>query len=292
MEGKYCSNCNNYVDMNSNFCTRCGGSEFYVYAETPAESADPEATTVLNQEQYQQIYNQQQGPQAQQTYQTYQTEQQPPKKKKTWLIVLIVVIILLVLGTIGMVAEKVFQNLGYGEPDSLAEDILNGAEEVEIEEEKVEYTTGTFDGTEYENEWANLRITIPEGYTEATEDEYATMETMLLECGIYVYSNESGILSVMFEPVEIANIEEEEAYLALIEKNFSQTEAEGSYEFPDSYDEITIANEEYVAAHYKVYGLLYQSCYVRIHDGRAITIMLFGKTIEENNELVKTFEEY
>ena len=307
---KYCSKCNCEVEENARFCSNCGSPEF--------KFVDPEATTVLNenignepQSTYNQpdyspqqsaqpqapLYSQQQVPQFQQAM-PFQPPVAPKKKGlKGWQIALIVVGIFALAG-IGFIAEKVFQQQGYGDSpkpqtsyfsddnNSSTDDSNNTATS------KTEYTKGTLsDDGIYTNEWANIKLTVPEGYTEGNSVNYNSFsDGGTTECGLYLVSPQQEMFAITFVDASSQKFINENIFLSQLSAGISQQEIENvKYTIPEKYEDITIAGKNYVVAHYIIssYGIdMVQSYYVRKIGDRFCCIIIINSTKEENNSLV------
>ena len=285
---KYCSKCNCEVEDDARFCPMCGSSEI--------KSVDPEATTVLGENtgyQPQTLYNQsnynaQQPPQSQMPVYSQQAPQfqqgvpfQPPvapKKKglKGWQIALIVVGVFAMAG-IGFIAEKVFQQQGYGESSKPQTSYFSGDNDHSFVDDnddnstasKVEYTKGTLsDAGIYTNEWANIKLTIPEGYTEGNSVNYNSFsDGGTTECGLYLVSPQQEMYAIIYVDASSQKYINENIFLSQLSAGISQQEIENiKYTIPEKYEDITIAGENYVVAHYIIssYGVdMVQSYCVR-----------------------------
>ena len=59
-------------------------------------------------------------------------------------------------------------------------------------------TEGTFENNSYVNEWANLKAKLPEGWKEASEEEYKTYKNSGADCDFYVLGPKGEKLTVLF----------------------------------------------------------------------------------------------
>lgn len=132
-----CPNCNNQLEDNSAFCPYCGtqfiqqnydpnayAQQGYAQQGYPQQNYDPNAYAQQSypQQGYDPNAYAQQGYPQQPQYTQPQAYQQPapvqqPKKKNKGLIIGIVAGVLVVLAAIGSIAQKAFQNQGYGNGD-------------------------------------------------------------------------------------------------------------------------------------------------------------------------------
>ena len=280
---KICYNCNNQVDDNAAFCNHCG-AQFAVPESQPAAP--------VNQVQYadnqQPVYQQ---PNYQQWQQPVPT--QPPKKKKTGMIVAIVAAVLIVLAIIGSVAEKAFQNQGYGNGDTDTE-VSTPTDTSSYSEPAVKpsYTKGTFDGKVYENEWADMKLVLPSGFSNASETDYSSYENDVTDCGAYFWADDTlSAITVCFEKLPTLSNYSESEYMDLLMNGLKAQAALVNYNVADVYDNITIANASYtkaVCSFTNDYGSFYHTFYVRKLDGYMISINVIGLSPEANDSLAKT----
>ncbi len=80
----------------------------------------------------------------------------------------------------------------------------------------VAYSLGTFDGQTYINEFADIKITLPSGYVEASDAEYASLESDVSECGFFFKSTSNlSNCSLAFESLGAYSTISTENYLKL-----------------------------------------------------------------------------
>ncbi len=276
---KICKNCGYPSPMQNNFCQYCGGTEFVMADGTPVQPQYQQEQ--YQQAQYQQEQYQQPQYQQAQYQQPPVAPQQAPKKKKTGMIIAIVAVALIVLAAIGAGAEKAFQNMGYGNnndnndnnivittvpaftieentTEATAEETTaeaTTAEETTVEETTAEettaaststsYTKGSFDGTAYINEWADLKFVLPEGFADADASVYAQSETATVDCGGYFMSQSTGeFIYFSFEKLPIFSSYTAEEYLDA-SKNYLQSTPELTVTYEDTYGQKVIAGQTY-----------------------------------------------
>ena len=320
---KFCPNCNNQVDDNAAFCGVCGTAfataqqyDQTQYQQTQYQQAQPEQyqQTIPQYQQAQPEQYQQTIPQYQQDASQYQQFQQgqyqqapvqnqvnwqnpapQPKKKNKSKKIAIIIIVLLVLSGIGFAAEKIFQQQGYGDGSTptVQNDSQNSGAIAEDDEEpvKVEYTKGVFDGTTYINEWANIKMVVPEGYYEADESLYSTAQNETTECGLYLIAGDTmSLIYVCYEELPGYLVLNEEQYLDVALKNLKNVPGV-TYELPDDYTTTVIAGEVYTVAECKfenANGVFVQDICVRKIDNRIVMISSTGVTSEVNDTLLGT----
>lgn len=314
---KTCKSCGNQVNDEIKFCTSCGSNLF-------ENEFDSEETGVLNEgdksfyspntqnQQFGNFQPQQPGNSFQQSTSfvnnqnsVYQPPVAAPKKKNKPLIIFIVVAVVLALACIGFVAEKVFQEQGYGssgnnsnyqQPNNNGGFDIPDLPDITIENssiggnsDDVDYTKGTFDGTTYTNEWADIQLDLPDGFYNADEDTYATAQDPNTDCGLYFQSDDTmSIIYICYEKLPAFPVYDEEDYLdALIGNLKKQTSLD--YEASDSYSAAEVGGYTYKTAEGRFnngYGDFVQSMFVRKIDDRVVLISALGVTAEANETLV------
>lgn len=225
-----CKNCGTEITGQTNFCQNCGSNQFMPVSQS-------NETTVLTVDQYPQAqpqqpqYGQYQQPQQPQYGQPqygqpspYQTNAQnnwqappaPEKKKNKTVIAIIVIVVLVILAAVGIFAEKVLSEQGYGYYEDDTPGILDSV----TDENTVSYTKGSCDGNVYTNEWADIKITIPEEYSEVDDASYAEFSNDVTEYGLYVVSEATGeFFYVCYEKMPTFPVLSEKEYLDLLNKN-------------------------------------------------------------------------
>lgn len=149
---KKCCRCNIIVNEIVNFCPECGGNQFEWITNDDTMQLSAEGSPWYNQEISRNI-----------------VEQNPVKPKTTNILKIVILAIVLVGILSGMMIT------------------LIGAFNEDNHKPAVEYTKGELINNVYYNEWADLKLTIPEGYYNATEDEYANATDEESECLLFFY---------------------------------------------------------------------------------------------------------
>ncbi len=309
---KQCKICGAIVPDNAKFCQKCGGNEFV------AAGTDDEQTGLLNESgnpyQNQPVqpqpqapvytqpqFNQPNGFNNQQNWQQPPVPQNQPKKKNTGLIVAIVVICLIVLAGIGMAAEKIFQEQGYGDGDSSSDSGYNfnigtndDSSDDDVENDidnsvTIEYTKGTFDGATYINEWADIKLVLPSGFSNADSDTYSASENESTDCGAYFMADDTmSLIYICYEKLPSFPVYDEEDYLDAV-MNSLKNQTGITYEIDEVYSTTNIAGYAYATAECNFnngYGDFVQSIYVRKIDGYMAFISAISNSTASNNVLV------
>lgn len=280
---KQCKACGSNVPADARFCQACGGAEF-ITNDVPTNQP------AYNQSQY----NQQ--PPVNQTWQP-PVPQNQPKKKKTGLIIGIVAAVLIVLAVIGMVAEKAFQDQGYGDNTGNNGDYSyniggtngNTDNSSSENEQKLYYSKGNFDGSIYENKWADIKFALPEGFSDADTATYMAAENSNTECGMYFMADDTmGLIYICYEKLPTFPVYDEEEYLDSAMKSL-QNVSGVTYKIPDTYSTATIGGYAYAKAECEFNngnGDFANTFYVRKLDNYMIVISAIGVNSGYNDALV------
>lgn len=229
--------------------------------------------------------------------------QNKPKKKNTGLIIGIIAGVVVLLAIIGAVAEKAFQSQDYGNDydysynddyssDSDYDFSLNSSEESSsYVEEKVDYTKGTFDGAVYTNDWANIKLNLPEGFSNADAATYAGSENASTDCGAYFIADDTlSAIYICFEKLPTFPVYDEEEYLDAVMNTLSSV-TEITYQTNNSYSTSMIAGEFYKKASctfQNAYGTFYHNFYVRKIDNYVVVISTMGVSDSAADTLANT----
>lgn len=265
-----CANCGKLFERELGVCPNCGT----LIKEAPTNAAP---VREINQQMnggntYNQTYY---NSSRQQPF----TPQNKPKKKKTGLIVALVVLALLVMAGIGKGAEILFRSQGFGVYDGLGD---------------LEYTKGNFDGTVYTNEWADIKLKLPTGFSNADSATYASAEDGNLECGMYFMSDDGmSIFYICYEKMPSFPDYDEEEYLDIALNGVGeQLEKAGvSYQLAMGYTTETIAGYTYTKAESSFnngYGDFVQTICVRKIGNYMVFICAIGISAESNDTLIRS----
>lgn len=258
---KVCPNCNNTVEDNVSVCNRCG--TFLAAQNAPGNNPQ------YNQTQYQ------------------PAPQTPPKKKNTGKIIGIVAVVLIVLAIIGSVAQKAFQDQGYGDSGNNNDtpafnaDSDNTTTNNNFSDVKT-YTKGAVVDNWYVNEWAGIRFDTT-GWTIGTAEEYAAYESdPNTECGIILNDDANNKqFDISFEKLSGTNaLLSETDYLDILTKKIQQGyAAENISCIVSEYSDKTIAGETYKTVRVSLNdGIVIQDYNVRKLDGY---IIFFCVTVQD-----------
>lgn len=283
---KKCSSCGVEVPATAKFCQNCGGSNFVENTppqQVPQGNFNPGNQPGFAPNPYQQPYGNQ----------SFQTP--PPKKKKTGLIIGIVAGVLLVLGMIGSFAQNYLQSRDYDDDydennDYDLEDILEEKEEEKEENvpAPIPYSKGAFDGSVYVNEWADIKLALPSGFSNGDESLYSSAENDSTDCGAYFVADDTmSLMYICYEKLPTFPIYTEEQYMDAAMKSLKSITSI-TYNTPDTYSQITIGGYNYtkaVCSFKNDYGDFYNTIYVRKIDNYIAFISVAGISPEANDAL-------
>ena len=150
------------------------------------------------------------------------------------------------------------------------------------------YTKGSVSNGEYSNAWANLRIAIPDGWTEDDEQGYREWEDDAGDCGFACSSPDSDSFVIMFFDADPGDTAEE--YRDLFDKNA----AEGSTPMKGKpvHSDATIRDDKYLCSDIVFENGVAESMYFRILDDKLIVIFLIGHSIDDNDAVMETIRGY
>lgn len=217
-----------------------------------------------------------------------------PRVQKTLFISLGVVAGLSLLVLIGTLAEQQAQNPP--DPPLPSSDTGSGGESQIQGRRYLDYTKGTFDGTTYVNEWANLMFVVPEGYYKAGDDFYNQAEANeAIDCGLYLMNQDNNACFIWFEKLSFAS-QTEVMYLdASINATINQYEESGvsassSHEYGQfaSGVSFTCGQIELVTNG----ATFVQSVYVKKYGDIMCVISAIGPSQEDNDQLISGFTRY
>lgn len=267
---KQCRTCGSSVEDNANFCQACGGTDFIMNNYTSNQTSFPQNQQYSNNQTWQQPIPQNQ-----------------PKKKKTGLIVGIIVAVVIILAGIGIIAEKAFQEQGNGDGGNGNSEKTNYSSEETPE--KLYYSMGTFDGSVYTNKWADIKLALPEGFSNADSATYSAAENSNTECGAYFIADDTmSLIYICFEKLPTFPVYNEEKYLDSALKTLKNTSGI-TYQVPDTYSSADICGHTYKKAECQFNngnGDFANTIYVRKLDNYMIFISAVGINTETTDALV------
>ena len=286
---KICPNCRNTVEDSAIFCDKCGAR--FTEQNNVQANYSQQPNNQINYTQQPNNYGVNQ-PQYQQPVVVQQTQ---PKKKNTGMIVGIVAAVLIVLAIIGSVAQKAFQDQGYGSDggndytpsynfgtnDSSSNNDINSTTDNNVSD-VMTYNKGSVVDGWYVNEWANMRFDTNGSWTDGSAEEYGSYEgDPNTECGIILNDADNGKqLVICFEKLHGPSASvTEEAYLDIITSGLKQqySDANLTCTVADYYD-TTVANEKFKTAKFTFDGsTLIQEFHVRKYDGYMIFIAVMAQ---------------
>lgn len=311
---KYCSNCNCEVDENANFCPSCGSGSFY--------NIDPGATTVLNtgdpyfqqqeinqtadnvqpQVNQQPVYPQQiQGTQQPQTPQfqhpiAFQTPQATKKHGlKGWHIALIVIGVLVLASMVFVAYATLHSGISNTAKSDVDDYIAFDNDDSSIDtRDDVEYTKGELSSSGvYKNEWANLKLVVPVGYSNGSSSEYEAFHNDVTECGLYCKADDdTSMFYAFFEKLPTFKTYDESLYLDDLLSNMAKGSAEVKYELNNKYTNHIVAGEIYLKVDCPFknnYGDFVQSVYVRKKGEYIIGLSAISESVEKNDDIISRF---
>ncbi|MCD7774369.1 MAG: NOB1 family endonuclease [Clostridiales bacterium] len=318
---KQCARCYKITGDNDKFCPYCGSDRFFAgnpdigsedqtvmvgngYGSQQNHSGQNYGNTGNNQQGYgQQGYNQQNYGQPVYNQQSPNPSYgfEPKKKKHTGLIIALVVIgvvvLFFIIAVLALIGSESEDTNGIGTDITAAEATEEETTEEESTTAAIAYTKGSFEGNIYKNEWANIKFTAPDGYYEASSDFYSSLQTEGLDYGVWLVSGNANQIIVGFD--NVASFVSESIYLASeissMEDSYNDYAEQGiTAEANDDFKDIEIAGETF-----KYYTTTFTSVsegitcttseYVRIYDGKAIGILIYGDSEEANNAIVSAF---
>lgn len=180
--------------------------------------------------------------------------------------------------------------------------MMKGASGVN-QESGVEYTKGELVNNVYYNEWADLKVAIPEGYSNATEDEYSNSTDEVSDCLLIFYEPSGDNMIISAQDISSYPNISVDTYLDSIMENM---ENDVSIVFGSENVDITYwVNKERVQLHgYTYVQLSYQiaikgegqsriqNIYARKIDNRIIMFITSVDTEAENKYLLSCLSNY
>ena len=115
-------------------------------------------------------------------------------------------------------------------------------------ENSVEFTKGEISGNYYNNQWLGIKMAIPEGYVESSEEKYSTLEQDSGVCGLSIEKSDGSSVVVLYGKDESNSVTVEQ----FSEGIQSRIESKSS-SYQKSYEEdVSGAGIQFKAIHYNV----------------------------------------
>ncbi|MBQ1187165.1 MAG: hypothetical protein IIX54_05720 [Clostridia bacterium] len=222
-----------------------------------------------------------------------QPVQPPPKKKNTGLVIGIIAGVVILLAIIGSIAEKALQSADYGNDsnldydysyndnsdDAYGFDSYSSEDTSSYVEEKIEYTKGGFDGSVYVNDWADIKLNLPQGFSNADAATYAAGENDSTDCGAYFVADDTlSAIYICYEKLPIFPSYSESEYLDAV-MNSLEGVTEITYQTTSTYSSINIGGYTYTkgaTTFVNNYGTFCHNFYVRKIDNYAVVISVMA----------------
>lgn len=267
MQMKKCLTCGNKVEKTIAFCPNCGRTEFDTIDSNITEELTPEDSP----------WNMQNNT----VYENTSNNTGPKKKNplKKILTAILACILILVFGTlfVNMLKDETSNTLG------------------------VAYTKGEIVGNSYFNEWADISISFPTTYSNASEDMYTSASDSTTDCCMFFEEMSGGSIMLLSEGTGLS----EKNYLNNIAKSLEQDVATIYAPF-ETYVQILAKDETVEIAGYTYYHMAYQiaygfeptyfsifeNIYVRKVGNRMISIVTSTGTMEQAESIISLIMKY
>lgn len=172
----------------------------------------------------------------------------------------------------------------------------SGNESQALDRKYIEYTKGSFDGTTYVNEWANLKLVAPEGYYEAMDDFYNGAETNTnLDYGLYLMDQNNHFCIIAYEKLTSASITEKMYLEATVNRIISSYEEAGVSASSDRQYGQFASGLPFTYGHVEFAGngiTVVESMYVQRYGDIMCCIGIVGADRASNDQLMSMFEEF
>lgn len=294
---KKCASCGAMVPKSAKFCQNCGETSF-VQNEPSFGGFTPGRQSDFSQEQFSQ-------PRPDQATRIPSGFEDPEKKSNVGLVIGIIAAVLVVLGIaiaigVSFLGEDEEDYDYYGKDIDLKEDVLNEEDEDDGEykeeykeeyvapPEPISYTKGTFDGSVYVNEWADLKLALPSGFSDGDASLYASAENDVTDCGAYFVADDTtSIIYICYEKLPTYPTYTEEKYMDAV-MNSLNTITDIKYTTPSTYSKTSLCGYSYTKAVCQFengYGTFTNTIYVRKIDNYIVFISIAGVSPEANENL-------
>ena len=163
----------------------------------------------------------------------------------------------------------------------------------ELEQEPTAFQAGVVTDSGYENEWLNMRVTLPEGVTVTNE---STATALSLK---FAWQFGVPVVQVLAEPVTEED-ETPESHIAMVKDAFQWLgELQGlTYSFDENLYTVEIGGQEYLDLYMEALAadgiVVYQDYCVRIQDGYSVAIIFsYAEGFDEElSKALSIFSEY
>ncbi len=291
---KKCKVCGTNASIEAKFCQNCGSSDFITIDHDQTERLTASNNSYQKKSTDQNPYKQQNN---------YEQDfWQPPvspnnhKKKNTNIVVGIIVTVFVVLPGIGATAQIIFKNQDYNNHGGSYDFDISDSNDSSTkgdnsESSEVEYTKGEFDGSTYINEWADIKLNLPSGFSNADSSLYNASENSTSDCGAYFLADDTmSLIIIGYEKLPSFPKCDEKDYLDGAMKTLDSSPTGLTYQTTSDYVTKTIGGYSYLSAECKVtnrYGDFIQTIYVRKLGDYMVNILILSTSSESCNNLVK-----
>lgn len=152
------------------------------------------------------------------------------------------------------------------------------------------YTKGSIDGSTYLNEWADIKLVIPDGFHEVDRSTYSSLENSSNEFGLYIMADDAtSLLYITFQKLPSYPIYDESDYLdSTMDTLSKRTDIE--FNTSKSYTSATIGRHNYTKATFTYsngYIDIIGNSYVRKINNYIVGISVEGASADSNDALVQ-----
>lgn len=163
------------------------------------------------------------------------------------------------------------------------------------DESRPVYTKGTLADGVYTNEWADLKLVIPEGFQNVSEETYLELsKSGDSECGLFLVKDNGQYCVVMFFAPSISLVSPKDCLEESMNTRIAEfSEREISAQWDGQSHDVQIAENTYASSALNVNdGFAFESLYLRQIGNRWCSIEIFGFSVEENDALAAQFVPY
>lgn len=181
---------------------------------------------------------------------------------------------------------------GYGSVDGVYRKKTAGGAEAA---EENGYGKGALFGSVYSNSWAGITVTLPDGFSNGSQDLYRSVENDTTDCGLYAVNAQGDQrLFIGFEKVSDHYTAEDYVNILMGELAAAQTDTM-TIQTPASYTLVNLGGADYISAPcvYNISGVtVHQTYLVRKVDNRIVFIVLSCPTLEAVARLTGIISSY